>query len=275
MSDSPAPLAPASKRSSSGRGVTLETLAVAPDVAGRPLAEPWRRLAAMGVDLLIVTLLSVLSGPWLGLGTGTMLILLFGNSRTAPLPLKIVRIACRGLGAVIVLVSIAALGHVSLVRYGALRLEVFTGSGPSSAMKESIYVAPNASTAELRDATTRLQRQVEALKEEATEWQTASGSWLYQARSFANALGVTFGWSGVYFTLVAGALGGRTVGKFVFGTRAVKINGQPFTFFDAFVRHGGYVAGVAMGLTGFLNLLWDANRRAVEDRIAGTVVLKK
>jgi uncharacterized RDD family membrane protein YckC len=49
---------------------------------------------------------------------------------------------------------------------------------------------------------------------------------------------------------------------------------MPFTFFDAFVRHGGYVAGVAMGLTGFLRLLWEPNRQAVEDRIAGTVVVK-
>ena len=48
----------------------------------------------------------------------------------------------------------------------------------------------------------------------------------------------------------------------------------PFTFFDAFVRNGGYVAGVAMGLTGFLKLLWEPNRQAVEDRIASTVVVK-
>ena len=38
--------------------------------------------------------------------------------------------------------------------------------------------------------------------------------------------------------------------------------------------YGGYVAGVAMGMTGFLNLLWEPNRRAVEERIAGTVVVK-
>lgn len=258
----------------SGRTIKPDTLAVAPDLLQRALAEPWRRLAAMAFDLLAITLLSVLSGPWLGLGTGLMLLVVFGNSRTAPLPLKLVRLACRAIGAVVVLVSIAALGHVSLVRYGALRLDVFTGRGPSAAMRDTVHVSPTASAAELRAATERLQRQVEELKEEATEWQAASTSWLYQARSFASALGVTFGWSGVYFTLVAGALRGRTLGKLLFGIRAVKLNGQPFTFFDAFVRHGGYVAGVAMGFTGFLNLLWDANRQAVEDRITGTVVVR-
>ena len=91
MPDPALPATPAG----AGRIVTLDTLAVAPDIASRPLAEPWRRLAGMGVDLLVVTLLSILSGPWLGLGTGLMLVVLFGNARTAPLPLKAVRLGCR------------------------------------------------------------------------------------------------------------------------------------------------------------------------------------
>jgi hypothetical protein len=40
------------------------------------------------------------------------------------------------------------------------------------------------------------------------------------------------------------------------------------------LRQGGYVAGVAMGMIGFLKVLWEPNRQAVEDRIAGTVVVK-
>jgi uncharacterized RDD family membrane protein YckC len=73
---------------------------------------------------------------------------------------------------------------------------------------------------------------------------------------------------------VIAVLGGRTLGKLLLRTRAVKVNGTPFTFFDGFVRQGGYVAGVAMGLIGFLKLLWEPNRQAVEDRIAGTVVVR-
>ena len=87
-------------------------------------------------------------------------------------------------------------------------------------------------------------------------------------------LGVTFGWAGIYFTLLAGLLNGRTLGKFIFRIRAVKINGTPFTYFDGFIRQGGYVAGVALGMLGFLKLLWEPNRQAVEDRIAATVVVK-
>lgn len=241
---------------------------------GQPLAAPWQRLVAMIIDLATVGLLSLLSGPWLGLGTGAMLLLLFGNSAQAPIALKVVRQICRALGAVIILLSALALGHVSLLRSTNLKLEAFTGREVSPAMRESIFVPNTASASELRHATDKLLQQVDALKQENRDLQAASSSWQYQARTFANALGVTFGWSGVYFTLLGGALGGRTAGKTLLRIRAMKINGAPFTFFDAFVRHGGYVAGVAMGLIGFLRLLWDPNRRAVEDHIASTVVVK-
>jgi hypothetical protein len=257
-----------------GRVVTVETLTAAPAIVGQPLAEPWRRLAGIATDLTLVTALSILSRPWLGLATGAMLLVLFGNSATAPFPLKVVRTFCRGLGGALILLSALALGHVSLLRSSGFHLEALTGRPPSVAMREIIYVAPEAGAGELRNAVPRLQQQVDDLKKEVRDWQRASNSWLYQVRTLSSALGITFGWSGIYFTLFAGALAGRTPGKLLFRTRATKVNGQPFTFFDAFVRHGGYVAGVAMGMTGFLNLLWDANRRAVEDRIAGTVVLK-
>jgi hypothetical protein len=170
--------------------------------------------------------------------------------------------------------SVLALGHVSLLRESGLQLEVFTGRAPTAAMTETIYVAPDASVSQLRAATAKLEKQVAALKDENVQLQETNRTWLYQSRAFANTLGVTFGWSGVYFTLLAGACGGRTLGKLLLRIRAVKTNGTPFTFFDAFVRHGGYIAGVAMGLTGFLKLLWEPNRQAVEDRIAGTVVVK-
>jgi hypothetical protein len=260
--------------SGGGRVVTAESLVAAPNVLGLPLAEPWRRLAAMIVDLIAIGLLSILSGPWLGLATGTMLIVLFGNARTAPIALKAVRLACRVLGGILVLLSVLALSQVSALRKTGLQLDVFTGRGPSAAMTTNIYVPPDVSTSELRNLAQRLEKQVDELKAENRELHEARLSWLHQSRAFATTLGVTFGWTGVYFTLLAGGLSGRTLGKFLFGTRAVKINGTPFTFFDAFVRQGGYVAGVAMGLTGFLKLLWEPNRQAVEDRIASTVVVK-
>src|SRR5262245_42194570 len=117
------------------RTVTADTLAVAPSVLGLALAEPWRRLAGMLVDLLAVAVLSFLSGPVLGLATGTMLTVLLGNSREAPLALKIGRVVCRLLGGFVVVLSLFSLGHVSFFRRDGVSLDVFTGRAPSAAMK--------------------------------------------------------------------------------------------------------------------------------------------
>jgi hypothetical protein len=55
-----------------------------------------------------------------------MLLVLFGNSPTAPLPLKLVRLFCRGLGAALLLLSALVLGHVSAVRLDKLHLGALT-----------------------------------------------------------------------------------------------------------------------------------------------------
>ncbi len=257
-----------------GRVVTAETLSVAPGVLGQLLAEPWRRLVAMALDISVVGLLSLLSTPFLGLAIGVLLIVLLGNRREAPLLMKALRWLLRGVGVAVFALSLLALGHVSKVQSRGLNLEALTNRAESAALKETVFVPTNPSMSDLRVTNAQLQEQVETLKREYREQQVTGSSWLYQARAFTGALGVTFGWSGIYFTLIAGFLRGKTLGKFLLRIRAVKLNGKPLTFFDAFLRHGGYMAGLAMGLLGFLKLLWEPNRQAVEDRIVGTVVIK-
>lgn len=98
--------------------MSAETLVVAPAVLGRRLAEPWRRLVGIAVDLAVIGLLSLLSTPWLGLATGTLLLVLFGNSAGVPFAMRFVRWLCRGLGVVVMVLSALALGHVSLWQIG-------------------------------------------------------------------------------------------------------------------------------------------------------------
>ncbi len=43
---------------------------------------------------------------------------------------------------------------------------------------------------------------------------------------------------------------------------------------DCFGRYGGYGAGFATGLLGFLQVYWDPNRQAIQDKISATVVIK-
>ncbi len=257
-----------------GRKVRTETLSVAPDIVGLTLAEPWKRAAAMLIDLCVIGLLSLLAKPFLGIAIGLLLALIFGHGKPAPLALRLARWICRGIGAMIVLLAVLALGHSSFTRMDALNLDVLKGRKESPAMKKTVLVPPSASYGQIHSVAEDLAEQVKDLKQELEAERAASGTLVGRARALTGTLGVTFGWSGVYFTLLTGLLNGRTVGKFLFRIRAAKINGSKFSYFDGFVRQGGYIAGVAMGMLGFLKLLWEPNRQAVEDRIAATVVVK-
>jgi len=94
------------------------------------------------------------------------------------------------------------------------------------------------------------------------------------ARATANDLGLTVGWIGLYFTLFLAWWDGRTPGKSLLGIRVVRLSGEPLGLWDAFERFGGYAAGLATGLLGFVQLYWDPNRQAIHDRVARTVVVR-
>jgi hypothetical protein len=257
-----------------GRQVRTETLAVAPEIVGLALAEPWKRAAAMMIDLCMIGLLSLLAKPFLGIAVGVLLALILGRGQPVPWALRLARWICRGLGATIALLAVLALGHSSFTRLDALNLEVLKGRTESPAMKKTVLVPASASYGQMHSVAEDLAQQVKELKKEIEAERVASSTLVGRARALTGTLGVTFGWSGVYFTLLTGLLNGRTVGKLLFKIRAAKINGSTFSYFDGFVRQGGYIAGVAMGMLGFLKLLWEPNRQAVEDRIAATVVVK-
>jgi len=60
----------------------------------------------MVADIGVVGLLSLLSTPLLGLGTGLMFCVLLGNDARSPLALKVARWTCRLLGAGIIGLSL-------------------------------------------------------------------------------------------------------------------------------------------------------------------------
>lgn len=93
-------------------------------------------------------------------------------------------------------------------------------------------------------------------------------------RGLLNDLGLGLGWLGLCFTAALALWRRRTPGKRLLGNRVVRIDGDSITTWDAFSRFGGYAASVLTGLLGFAQLLWDPNRQALRDRIAGTVVIE-
>lgn len=86
-------------------------------------------------------------------------------------------------------------------------------------------------------------------------------------------LGLGLGWAAVYFTLFPLLWRGQTPGKKMFNIRVVALSGEYLSLWDAFGRYGGYGAGFATGLLGFLQIVWDPNRQAIQDKISATVVI--
>ena len=225
----------------------------------------------MAIDLPMIGLLSLLPNPVLGLLTGATLAALGTRRESKAKIWRIVRIGLLTLGATVIVLSLSQLAGKPLVRSGAFNL---APEKPAPAL-DFVQVSPNATHAELRRAVTQLDAQVDTLKAEnaALRDEIRGNSWLRLAADSSRTMGLTFGWAGVYFTLCTTVLRGRTLGKLVFRSRVVRLDGKPLTAMDAFVRNGGYAAGLATGLLGFARLLWDPNRQVIQDRIAGTVVV--
>ena len=87
-------------------------------------------------------------------------------------------------------------------------------------------------------------------------------------------LGLGFGWAAFYFTVMLSRNGGQTLGKQLLRIRVIKLDAKPLSLWESFGRYGGYGAGLATGLLGFLQIFWDPNRQAIHDKIAGTVVIQ-
>jgi len=124
---------------------------------------------------------------------------------------------------------------------------------------------------DLEDANEALE---EDLQDVARELESASSRGLVAGiLAFADDLGFGFGWWTLYSTILLSWWNGQTVGKRIMGLRVRRLDGEPVTWWTAFERGGGYVAGFATGLLGFVQVYWDANRQAIHDRIVGTVVV--
>lgn len=94
-----------------------------------------------------------------------------------------------------------------------------------------------------------------------------------QIKAIIDDLGIGIGWTALYFTVFTALWRGQTPGKKLLRIRVLQLNGKPLTMMDSFGRYGGYGAGIATGLFGFLQIVWDPNRQAMHDKISSTVVV--
>lgn len=114
-------------------------------------------------------------------------------------------------------------------------------------------------------------------QDEDTETSQTEPKNKYSIIAYINALladlGLGFGWAAFYFTVMSAWFTGQTVGKYLMGIKVIKLNGEKMSLWESFGRYGGYGAGLATGLMGFMQIYWDPNRQAIQDKISETLVV--
>jgi hypothetical protein len=102
---------------------------------------------------------------------------------------------------------------------------------------------------------------------------TETSGFVHWFENLVEELGIGFGWAAFYFSVFTAWWKGQTPGKKLMGMKVIKLDNKPLNLWESFGRYGGYAAGFATGLTGFLQVFWDPNRQAIQDKISETLVI--
>jgi len=261
--------------------VTPDDLNVAPELLGAPLARPMRRLLAIGIDVAILAALSNYGNVWLLAGFGLIALVhlrdpLAGGAPRRKWVLWTLAAGLLAFGAQQAWVT-GRLVHADAREAAEDAPEAVAGaaaSAPASAAAQGPVIddvqIPTPGLSPLQAAEVRiavLQGQLaEARKPKPFKLGKRILSW-------ADEVGLGLGWAIVYFALLPVWWNGQTVGKRLLGLRVVELTGKPITAMRAFKRYGGYAAGMATGMFGFAQVLWDPNRQSIQDKTAHTVVI--
>ena len=265
---------PPALRADQRRWISPEPLNVSPVLVGLPLADPRRRAVAMLVDLVLVALLSGVSGFWL-LG-GLVLVVLQLRSQRGSTTRKRQVVGWLGAGLLLLLVLQGIKSEWDERTEGGAAAAVAEGLAPEAQAPEAAEPAPaaTATAASASPALTASAAQARILQLQQ-ELEQARQPW--NPRQWLDRLlddmGAKFGWGIVYFSLLPAWWSGQTVGKKLLGLQVVELTGQPMTVMRCLKRYGGYAAGLATGCLGFGQALWDPNRQAIQDKAAHTAVI--
>ncbi len=285
--------------------VTPDAFSVDPPLLGTPLASPSRRGVALLIDIFLVVLITaVTSGVWFILGVVAAAFFLARatkpgkNDRAS----KVFRLflGCMGVSALsftaVVFLGIRYMNQATDDSGIAFSMEDLSSPSvdepiaagqddplggqaglevaelPDLSLAEAIELAGD-TIGELEQDLARANRDLEDTRAELDEALQQGGliGWL---TSRVDSLGFGLGWWTLYFAILMPWMKGQTPGKRALGVRVVRLDGQPVTWWHAFERAGGYAAGLATGTLGFMQVYWDANRQAIHDKVAGTVVIR-
>ncbi len=286
--------------------VRPEALNVTPDLIGVPLAPHARRAWAMAVDLGVIALLSSIGSfwpaavavalvlqwrrrqhersarrsfwLWIAIALLTFVALKRGaefvQQRLEPDTAAIASDAKPGEDADADDAAIDAAREALGDKATAALLRAATAASAASGAVSSDPVATATAVAAATAHEAQLASRVQELESQLAEARKPRPArWRDDVVKAVHRIGLGFGWAIAYFTLLPFWWKGQTVGKKLFGLRVVQLTGAPLTVVNCFGRYGGYAAGMATGASGFLQVLWDSNRQAIQDKIAHTVVV--
>jgi RDD family len=244
--------------------ITAEDLSVAPELLGLPLARPWRRLLAIVVDLALVGLISTLANGWL------LLVTMLG---------AVLQIHAQWRGRTLSRLTLALLGGLFVLAFWTIvQGHASRGSDPIAALQRKVDQTANAvvdaGRGRAAQSLPELSARVEALESELSRMRkTGSDKLKDEVDRWLDDAGISFGWALMYFMFVPAWLQGQTPGKRLLRIRVVALTGKPLTLLTNLRRYGGYAAGLATGGLGFVQIFWDTNRQALQDKTAHTVVV--
>ena len=253
--------------------VRPEVFNVTPDLLGMPLARPSKRALAIGVDAAVIALLSSFGSLWLMAGiaiAGLQLWKIRAQSWTKKIWLVLVLILLALISGEKMLNFYNTTNTPTTIAQNEIEIKKTGDEGDltvaSAASSASKLAAIDQETVN-KEKIAKLEHDLEVARlPKAMQWREELKRW-------ESSIGAKFGWAIIYFTFLPYWWKGQTIGKKVFGLRVVELTGKPLTVINYLGRYGGYAAGMATGMIGFIQILWDVNRQAIQDKIAHTVVI--
>ena len=245
------------------------------ELMGLPLAKPWKRLLALCVDGVILAALSTIHPVVMWIGLTYIFFRMTGKKRR---DLSFFSSTTGGRFTSFMRIAIRIASGISLLIFLIVGLLI---------LKQKFFddhPAPNPPAAQTQNlppinSATQIPSPRAATDSPATQNETRKPldarllSVVAVGRSALADLGLGFGWGAMYFTLFVSVWRGQTPGKKLLGIRVIRLDNKAMSLWDAFGRYGGYTAGFATGLLGFLQVFWDPNRQAIQDKIAGSLVI--
>jgi hypothetical protein len=146
--------------------ITPDAFSVAPELLGLPLAHPWRRAAAILIDLSLIGLLANARGVLLALAGGSFLFWLAFRGRKAGVGSKIARATIGCGGAVIVFVAVLAVWGTMFLDEDSVLFEAQGVGGEAvpvtlGAAADLMSLLGSSDTTEAEEAAARVVRRLE------------------------------------------------------------------------------------------------------------------